>query len=295
LKRNIPFLNHSLYYAPRGPIIDYYDKELLHNLLDVVEKQADRNHALALKIDPEVGEEENAALTNLRALGFEKALKQVQPRATLILDLSQELDQIIKSFEEKTRYNIRLAEKKGVTVEEDSSEKGVGLFYDLYKQTALRDKFMIHPRIYYQRLREIIFKAGLGANFIAYYQGKPIAGVVIFLFGSKIWYMYGASASEYRNVMPNHLLHWKVINWAKQKGCKFYDLWGIPAFPKEGHPLQGVYRFKKGFKGKLIKYIGAYDFPYSPLFYHAFEHGMVWFQNLRSLVTKGKIEDSLGE
>lgn len=295
LKRNVPLIRHSLYYAPRGPIIDYYDKELMHDLMDVVEKQADRNHALALKIDPEVAEEEKAAVSNLRSLGFEKALKQVQPRATFVLDLEPELDEIIKGFEEKTRYNIRLAEKKGVEVKEDASEKGVNLFYEIYRQTAQRDKFLIHPLIYYQRLREVLFKADMGSNFLAYYQGKAIAGVVIFRFGDKIWYMYGASASEYRNVMPNHILHWEVIRWAKQKGCKYYDLWGIPARPEKNHPLYGVYRFKKGFNGKVVKYIGAYDFPYSPLFYHAFEHGTVWWQNLRSLMTKGKIEDSLGE
>jgi lipid II:glycine glycyltransferase (peptidoglycan interpeptide bridge formation enzyme) len=107
--------------------------------------------------------------------------------------------------------------------------------------------------------------------------------------------MYGASVSEYRNVMPNHLLHWHIIQWAKQKGLTTYDLWGIPADPKPGHPLFGVYRFKKGFGGKMVKFIGAYDFPYSPLFYNLVENGAIWFKNIMSLIKKGKIEDSLGE
>jgi len=140
-----------------------------------------------------------------------------------------------------------------------------------------------------------MFEKGLGSNFIAYHKNKPIASVIIFCFGTKIWYMYGASSSEHRNLMPNHLLHWHIIQWAKEKGFKTYDLWGIPANPREGHPLFGVYRFKRGFQGKVEKYIGAYNFPYSPLFYHAFEHGVRWLQNIRSFVTKGKIEDSLGE
>ena len=118
---------------------------------------------------------------------------------------------------------------------------------------------------------------------------------MIFAFGDKIWYMYGASSDAYRNVMPNHLLHWAVIKWAKEKDYKYYDLWGIPANPTENHPLYGVYRFKKGFKGRLVKYVGVYDFPYSPLFYHALEFGTLCWQGFRSLIAKGKIEDSLQE
>jgi len=295
LKRELPLIRHSLLYAPRGPIVDFANKELLHNLFEVVEKEAERNHAIALKIDPEVMEIENIALANIKALGFEKAGKQVQPRATYLLDIDREPEELIKEFEEKTRYNIRLAEKKGVTVAEDPSEKGITAFYDLYKVTAARDKFLVHPVSYYRKIREILYPANMGTTFIAYYEGAPVAAVVILAFGKKIWYMYGASASAYRNVMPNHLLHWEVIKWARAKGYKEYDLWGIPVNPQPGHPLYGVFRFKKGFKGKLVKYIGAYNFTYSPLLFHLFEHGISWWQNARSLITKGKIEDSLSE
>ncbi|MGB9613845.1 MAG: lipid II:glycine glycyltransferase FemX, partial [Candidatus Margulisiibacteriota bacterium] len=127
LKRDIPLTGHCFFYAPRGPVIDFSDKDLLHQLLEVVEKTAERQHALSLKIDPEVLEDEEAVLANLKSLGFEKALKQVQPRATLVLNLERSLDEILMSFEEKTRYNIRLAEKKGVKVEEDVSERGMRL------------------------------------------------------------------------------------------------------------------------------------------------------------------------
>lgn len=295
LRRIIPWTGHCLFYAPRGPVVDFSNKDLLHRLLELVEREADRNHALSLKIDPEILEEDMTSLSNLKSLGFEKALKQIQPRATFILDLDRDLDELLMSFEEKTRYNVRLAEKKGVRVEEDVSDKGIKLFYNLYVETAKRDKFLIHPLIYYQRIQEVLFPAGFGSNFLAYYQDKPIAAIIVFTFGKRVWYMYGASASEFRNVMPNHLLHWEVIKWAKRKGIKEYDLWGIPANPTEGHPLYGVYRFKKGFRGRLVKYIGAYDFPYSPLFYHIFEYSLLWWQNLRSLITKGKIEDSLSE
>ena len=294
LKRNLPF-RHCLFYAPRGPMVDFKERTLLEFLFDAIEKEADKHHAISLKMDAEVPEEEKEILDSLHRLGFERALREVQPRATLLLDLSEDLDQLLMSFEEKTRYNIRLAERKGVVVKEDLTEKGINNFYELYKITALRDKFLIHPLKYYQSIRELLFEKGMGTNFVACYENKPIAAVMIFCFGSRIWYMYGASSTEYRNLMPNHLLHWQVINWAKERNYKTYDLWGVPANPVEGHPLWGVYRFKKGFNGKMVKYIGAYDFPYSPLFYHLFEHGIIWWQNLRSLITKGKIEDSLSE
>jgi len=295
LKREIPYLRHCLFYAPRGPVVDFSNRELLEALLDAVEKEADKHHAIYLKIDPDVSEKEASILQTLHVLGFEKAPKQVQPRATMYLDLVPSLDEILMRFEEKTRYNVRLAEKKGVTIKEDSSAGGLDIFHGLYRQTAERDRFLIHPLSYYQKIREYLLEKGMGKNFIAYHAGKPIGAVIVFCFGSKIWYMYGASASQHRNLMPNHLLHWEIIKWAKEKGYKTYDLWGIPAVPRPGHPLWGVYRFKKGFQGQVIKNIGAYDYPYSPLFYHVLEHGLVWWQNLRSLITKGKIEDSLGE
>ena len=290
LKRNIPYIKHSIFYAPRGPVVELANRAALDFLLMAVEKEAEKHKAISLKIDPAWSKEQM-----LVDLGFHKALKQIQPRATILLDLEPDLETILKSFEEKTRYNVRLAQRKGIVVREDPSRKAVALFYEMYKKTAIRDNFLIHPLGYYQKIREIMFEKGLGTNFIAYYKDKPVASVIVFSFGSKVWYMYGASTNEHRNKMPNHLLHWTIIQWAKEKGFKTYDLWGIPADPKPGHPLYGVYRFKKGFKGKIVKHIGAYDFSYSPLFYNLFEQGVKWYQNLRSLLTKGKIEDSLGE
>jgi len=298
LKREIPYIKHSLFYSPRGPAVNFSNRDHLEFLLDAIEKQAENHRAISLKMDPEIPDvphEQSEILSVLDRMGFVKAPKQIQPRATFFLDLTPDLDEILMRFEEKTRYNVRLAQKKGVVVQEEPNERGIKIFYDLYQETSLRDKFLIHPLKYYQAIREILFKNGLGSNFVAYYNGKPIAAVIVFCFGSRIWYMYGASSGEYRKVMPNHLLHWFIIQWAKERRYEVYDLWGIPANPKEGHPLWGVYRFKKGFRGKMVKFIGAYNFPYSPLFYNLFEHGVVWWKNVHSLLRKGKIEDSLGE
>jgi peptidoglycan pentaglycine glycine transferase (the first glycine) len=298
LKKEIPYVAHSMFYAPRGPVVDFSNRNLVDFLLESIENEAEKHRAISFKMDPEIIEpkvEQSEVLSTLKKLGFVKARKQVQPRATFLLDIAPETEELLKSFEEKTRYNIRLAAKKGIVIKEEPGEKGVNIFYELYRETAIRDEFMIHPRIYYQSIREILFEKGMGTNFIAYYGDKPVAAVILFCFGERVWYMYGASASEHRNLMPNHLLHWHIIQWAKEKNFKTYDLWGIPAYPKKGHPLWGVYRFKKGFRGKMVKFIGAYDFPYSPLFYNLFENGMILWKNMHSLFRKGKIEDSLGE
>ena len=298
LLRKIPYIKSNLFYAPRGPVVNFSNRELLEFLLGAIEEQSDTYRAISFKMDPEipdVSEQQSEILTDLRKLGFVKSSRQIQPRATFLLDLRPELEDILKSFEEKTRYNIRLAQRKGVIVQEEPNERGINTFYQLYQDTSVRDKFMIHPLKYYQSIREILFKNGMGSNFVAYYNGKPIGTIIVFCFGSRVWYMYGASSAEFRNVMPNHLLHWHVIQWARERKFKIYDLWGIPANPKEEHPLWGVYRFKKGFKGKMVKFIGAYDFPYSPLFYNLFEYGSAWWKNINSLIKKGKIEDSLGE
>jgi lipid II:glycine glycyltransferase (peptidoglycan interpeptide bridge formation enzyme) len=257
--------------------------------------EAAKMNAIVLKIDPEIEENDYAVIEMLKAKGFIRKKKQVQPRSTYLIDLTSSLDDILMGFEEKTRYNIRLAEKKLVKVHEDSTEKGIDIFYKLYKETCKRDTFLIHPRAYYTRLKKELIDKGMANVFIATLNNIPIAAVFSFTFGERVWYMYGASANSYRNVMPNHAVHWHLIKWAKEKGKKIYDLWGIPVKPKEGHPLFGVWRFKKGFNGILKNWIGVYDLPFDKLSYVLFDKGVEFFQAARSLLTKGRISDSLSE
>jgi len=294
LKKPLPMPGRSLFYAPRGPVVPLENPDLLDGLLEAVREQAVRHKAVALKIDPPVPEGK-AVDETLKSRGFIKKKKQVQPRTTYFIDLTMNSDDLLKSFEEKTRYNIRLSAKKGVEVRLENTNKGVEDFYSIYRETASRDNFLIHPKSYYQSIKRILVDRGMASIFLAYHRGIPIAGVYIFNFGDKIWYMYGASRSESRNVMPNHALHWEVIKWAKEKGLRVYDLWGIPSNPREGHPLWGVYRFKKGFRGSLVKYAGVYDLPFDALMYHVSDKGFALLKGAVSLLKKGKISDSLEE
>ncbi|MFH1761920.1 MAG: peptidoglycan bridge formation glycyltransferase FemA/FemB family protein, partial [bacterium] len=219
----------------------------------------------------------------------------IQPRATLLIDLEPPLEEIMASFEEKTRYNIRLAEKKGVKVKAMPNEEGVRIFYKIYQETAKRDGFLIHPIDYYLKIFEQLVNNGMGVILVAFYEDEPIAAIFNFCLGKKTWYMYGSSSKKNRNVMPNHALHWDFIKWAKGTGYKTYDLWGIPANPAPGHPLWGVYRFKKGFSSNLVKWMGAYDLPLNRFYYQLFDKGMKVWQSVRSLIKKGRIIDSLSE
>ena len=282
LKRKLPYINKSIFYAPRGPILGDF-------LLEAIKKEAKKHGAIVLKIDPEIEE------GNRPAIGFRVQRNQIQPRTTYVIDLTHDLDTLILSFEEKTRYNIRLAERKGVKVAELSGQAGVDVFYDIYKETAARDHFLIHPKNYYQKIIDLMGTPGMARIFIAYFDTEPIAAVINFALGKRMWYMYGASKSSHRNVMPNHALHWEIIKKAKEEGFTLYDLWGIPSNPHPNHPLYGVYRFKKGFNGRLVKFVGCLDLIYDPIFYFLFDKGLTWFKNLRSLILKGKISDSLAE
>ena len=295
LSRKLPFLNKNFLYSPRGPVASFSEPKLIDALFDGIRAQAVSRKAIALKIDPEIEENNPEAVSILKSKGFARKHKQVQPRTTCFIDLTRDIDALLMSFEEKTRYNIRLSEKKGVKVREDSSEAGIEIFYKMYQETSRRDIFLIHPRSYYLKLKECLIDRGMANVFIAEYQGVPVASLFAFRFGDRIWYMYGASSNEHRNVMPNHALHWYMIKWAKEKGIKTYDLWGIPSKPAEGHPLFGVYRFKKGFNGTFKSWIGVYDLPFDRLSYTIFDKGVLFYQGLRSLVTKGKISDSLSE
>ena len=298
LKRSLPF-GRSLFYAPRGPVfLEGVDSSsLFRELVDAVVSVARAQGGYVLKWDPEISEEERDFVEWMKEARFRRGRGEIQPRATFLLDLNLPLDELFNQFESKTRYNIRLAERKGVRVQEETTPEGVSCFYKIHQETSSRDGFLIHPERYYQNVLSCLGNRGMAKIFLAYLgdHPQPIAGVFIFLFGKRVWYMYGASSNQFRNVMPNHALHGSVIQWAHAQGYRTYDLWGIPVDPQGDHPLWGVYRFKKGFHGVLKKWIGMYDLPLDPFWYNLFDRGIHGFQRVRNFVKKGKWEGALSE
>ncbi len=259
-------------YVPKGPTLPWDDAVLLQSVLTDLEAAARRAGAVFLKIDPDVEEatpEGETVTAVLRARGWRPSAEQVQFRNTLLLDLTLSPDDLLVRMKPKWRYNIRLAQRKGVTIRPGMMED-LPLLYRMYQETSGRDRFVIRPEAYYRDAWGTFMEAGLAQPLVAEVGGEPVAMVILFRFGRRAWYMYGASRSVYREYMPNHLLQWEAIRWAQAQGCTVYDLWGAPERPDESDPMWGVYRFKAGFGARPVRTIGAWDFPVYRAFYHLY-------------------------
>lgn len=265
LTRGLEFLPLRVQYVPKGPVLDYTRGDLLNRILGQLEATARRERALFIKIDPDVERGTPAAETTLAVLrdrGWHRSEEEIQFRNTVLLDLTPSLDDLLRGMKSKWRYNVRLAERQGVTVRRASRDELPSL-YDMYRETASRGGFVIRPEAYYRDAWGSFMDHGLAQPFIAEVENQPVAMVIIYRFGPRAIYMYGASRSIHREKMPNNLLQWEAIQWAKEQGCTIYDMWGAPDELDESDPLWGVYRFKKGFGGRFVQHTGAWDYTVS--------------------------------
>lgn len=259
----------SIMYVPKGPALDYDDEPLLDRVLADLEHATQHARALFCKIDADVEASTltgQAVAATLRRRGWRPSTEQVQFKNTICIDLTRTDDEMLAAMKSKWRYNVRLAQRKGVTVRQGSITD-LGLLYHLYRETADRDGFVIRPEPYYEDAWGSFIQVGLAQPLIAEVKGEPVAMVIAFRFARQAWYMYGASRAIHRDKMPNHLLQWTAVQWAKEQGCTVYDMWGAPDELVESDPLWGVYRFKRGFGGEFVEHIGAWDFPISHLGY----------------------------
>lgn len=273
LKRAIPKTGRCIMYASRGPVLNTQDKELLNSFANFLKNTAQKHKAILLKIDPPVPVEDTVSERNIESVGFiplhSEGFGGTQPKCVMQLDLNKSLDDLLASFKPKWRYNIRLAERKGVTVNIDCDKSDLPTFYELLKETCMRDGFLVRGYKYFEDMWDILVPEGYMKLALTYYEGKAIAGALAYIYGDKAWYTYGASSNEHRNVMPNHLMQWTLIKWAHENGCKWYDFRGVSP-RKEGESddhLQGLNRFKDGFSPRFVEYIGEYDMVLSPGFY----------------------------
>ncbi|MDD2498220.1 MAG: peptidoglycan bridge formation glycyltransferase FemA/FemB family protein [Desulfitobacteriaceae bacterium] len=294
LKREIPVLKRNIFYAPRGPVIDIKDSELFMYLLEEIKNLAQKHNVIFLKIDPDVSSDDESWQTALKTAGFKSAEKGegfegVQPKYVFRLDITPSEEELMKSFHQKTRYNIRLSERKGVKIKEDCSREDLPDFYRILLETAERDRFLIRSYSYFEDFYDYLVPKGFGKLFMAEYQGKPIAGTLMFKLGKKAWYIYGASSNAARNVMPNYLIQWTMIKWAKSQGCTMYDFRGVPGQLSEDNPLYGLYRFKKGFNGDFTEFIGEYDLVYQPSGYRLYQTlEPIYYKGVRKLIALKK-------
>ncbi len=271
-------------YTPHGPVVpeDGPDEwsEVLHDLAAWARDQG----LLYLKMDAPVpvafgepGSEEErlhppgqALAKWLHANRWRPSTEWVQFPNTIWVDLAPPEDRILARMKQKTRYNIRLAGRKGVTVDRLPPEQ-FPLLYDMYAATARRDGFPIRPRAYYLHLWHTLHRAGMLTPFLARVEGEPVAGLVLVHFGPTAWYLHGMSLSRHRNKMPNHALQWAAMQWAKTHGCTRYDMWGAPTHFSPQDPMWGVYRFKKGFGGVVVRTLGPWDWTPHPWGYRLYQ------------------------
>lgn len=279
LFRSLPF-GFRFAYIPKGPAgirAGSGDSVLLSpawkNFLEEVDGLCRKKRAIFLKIEPDLMLSVAGGERQVVPPGFALSQHSIQPLRTIILDIGAPLEEILARMKQKTRYNIRLAERKGVHVRSSDSLES---FYQLMQVTGERDRFGVHSQEYYQRAYELFKPLGACELFVADFQGRALAAIMTFAWGQRAWYLYGASSSEHRELMSTYLVQWEAIRWAKSKGCLQYDLWGIPDAPEEvlerefsqrNDGLWGVYRFKRGFGGKVCRAAGPWDRVYNPLLY----------------------------
>lgn len=285
MTRKVPGIGRTLMYGCRGPVCDLDDRETFSQLLDGAKALAKKYKSYVIKIDPDVLSSNTAFSSMLQSFGFRakeggKNFEAIQPRYVFRLNVEGKTEEeLLANFHQKWRYNIRLAERKGVTVRICGKEM-VPAFSDLMLTTGVRDGFVTRPPEYFANMLD-----NLGEHarlYMAFHEGQPIAGTLAIHYGDKVWYLYGASSNEHRNLMPNYLLQWSMIQWAVETGCSVYDFRGVSGDISEDNPLYGLYKFKKGFGGDFTEFVGECDLVLKRTAWLIAEKGSVLYKNLNA-------------
>jgi len=271
LFRRLP-LGLSFGYIPKGPVFGKQAARGNQRFWTEVDTLCQKKHAMFLKVEQD-GWEDGDLPSILRSSSFLPSPQHIQPASTLVVDLHGSEEDIFNRMKPKTRYNIRLAGRKEVVVHPSDDIEN---FYRVMGVTSQREAFHVHSQEYYRRAYELFHPVGMCELFVADFQGRTLATVMVFGRGKQVYYFYGASSDEERNRKPTYPLQWEVIRWGRARGCEEYDMWGIPDEATEAADdeeseredgLWGVYRFKRGFGGSIKRAIPPLDRVYNPLLY----------------------------
>lgn len=259
----VPLLPLTIGYFPRGP---FPATEMVNELRKIGKQQ----RAIFIQLEPNISKSSNLITADLNLL--RPSHHPLFTKFTFVLDLTKPEEQLIKEMHHKTRYNIRLAQKYKVEVKEDNSDQAFHAYLRLTSQTIARQGFYAHSLFYHQKMWEVMHKARIARLWTATYQKQILAAWIIFVWKDTVYYPYGASSREHKEVMAPNLLLWEIVRWAKSEGFKFFDLWGaLGPPPVGGHdphdPWYGFNRFKQGYAPQLIELIGSYDLIINPLVY----------------------------
>lgn len=278
VSRRLP-LGMSYLYCPRGPVLDHtLDRDSRQAALAVVLSGARRIAAstsrleLAVRLEPPLPP---SAAGSLRSLGLEPTAA-VQPSRTAMLDLALGPDRLLAGMHPKARYNIGLAARHGIVVKRvDDAMSGVDELCRLMRQTAARQGFVPHPEAHYRNFLRHLHgqaEAPTAELWLAAVQGEPpLAAALTVRWGDTVTYVHGASDQAFRHLMAPHLVQWRIIEDAAAAGYRYYDLWGIAPAGQTNHPWAGFTRFKEGFGGEAVDYVGTWDYAQQPGWYHLYQ------------------------
>jgi lipid II:glycine glycyltransferase (peptidoglycan interpeptide bridge formation enzyme) len=299
----------SILYSPKGPLLDWSNESLRNRVLNDLQSFAKKQGAIFLKMDPDVvlgtgvpqREDDSidhggqAVITALKRRGWGYSSNQIQFKNTVLIDLNTSEEELLARMKQKTRYNIRLAEKKSVTLRVGNSED-LGMLYKMYAETSVRDGFVIRDEAYYQTVWKLFMDSDEPAcePLIAEVDGEPVAAIFVFYFAERAYYVYGMSRDAHREKMPTYLLQWEAMKHARARGCKVYDLWGAPDVFDESDSMWGVYRFKEGLGGKVVRTLGAWDFAPNPFWNKLYSEIIPRLLDVMRSRGKAKTKQSLG-
>lgn len=309
----------SVLYSPKGPLLDWTNEPRRNLVLGDLQTFARKQGAIFLKMDPDVvlgtgvpgGEQDvqdsggQAFVNELKRRGWEYSSDQIQFRNTVLVDLTPSEEEMLARMKQKTRYNVRLAEKKGVTLRVGTIDD-LSMLYRMYAETSVRDGFVIRDEEYYQTVWQLfVSNQGLAIknlksqiafaeSLIAEVDNEPVAAIFVFYFGRRAWYVYGMSRNAHREKMPTYLLQWEAMKRAKAYGCNIYDLWGAPEVFDESDSMWGVYRFKEGLGGQVVRTPGAWDYAPSPLWYKIYSEIIPRVLDVMRSRGKAKTRQSIG-
>lgn len=275
LFRRLP-LGFSLAYIARGPVLEEVSiSQAWSRLWPELDRICRARRAIFLRIEPDMWCEQDDQIDP--PPGLLASRQSIQPPRTILIDLAPDEESILAKMKQKTRYNIRLAEKKGIRIH---ASDNLATFHHLMTLTGGRDRFGVHSQEYYQKAYDLFSPTGNCRLFQANFEDEPLAAVMVFTYGERAWYLYGAASDTHREKMPAYLLQWEAMRWAKARGAVSYDLYGIPdlpeaeleeSFTQRSDGLWGVYRFKRGFGGQVRRAAGPWDRVYQPSLYRMYQ------------------------
>lgn len=283
-KHKIPFIPYYVAYAPR---VNFITQKFSWNELKTIAKS---ERCIFIRFDVPNVLNDNS-ITSRKIVDEISERCKLAPRSTfakfnVLLDLTPTEEDLIMNISQKTRYNSRLSARKGVTVKIDNTIEGFEIFYSLLKETSERQKFLIHPKVYYKNIFEILNNHNMVAILVASIKNKPLSAWMLIHYQNTLYYPYGGSSSDDRNLMSSNLLAWEAIKYGKKIGCKLFDMWG--ATNDEKSTWWGFTKFKLGYGGNLVEYIDTYDFVVNKFLYFIFNLSYSIFWKLVDIIKRRK-------